>query len=272
LEFSILGPLEVRADGQAIGTGARKEWALLAVLLLNAERVVPVDRLIDDLWGERVPGSAPKMVQIYVSQLRKQLPAGLIQTQTPGYRLALGEHLLDLRRFERLAADGREALRGGQPAQAAEMLHEALGLWRGTALAEFSEPFAEGERARLTEQQLACLEDRIDADLALGRQHELVAEVEALVRRHPLRERSRNQLMLALYRAGRHAEALDVYHSFRRLLDEELGIEPSEALKDLERRILRQDPSLALPPAPGPVRAPASLAPALAAPAAAPRP
>jgi DNA-binding SARP family transcriptional activator/predicted ATPase len=261
LEFSILGPLEVRADGQTIGTGARKEWALLAVLLLSAERVVPVDRLVDELWGERAPGSAPKMVQIYVSQLRKQLPAGLIQTRAPGYRLDLAEHVLDLRRFEELAAGGREALRAGEAARAAETLRDALALWRGTALAEFSEPFAEVERARLAEQRLASLEDRIDADLALGRQHELVAELEALVRRHPLRERLRNQLMLGLYRAGRHAEALDAYHSFRRLLDEELGIEPSEALKDLERRVLRQDASLTLPAATAPVSAAAVVAP-----------
>ena len=255
MEFSILGPLDVRAGGQTISTGASKEWALLTLLLLNADRVVPVDRLVDELWGEQVPGSAQKMVQIFVSQLRKQLPAGVIQTQAPGYRLALGEQLLDLRQFEQLAADGREALRRGDAPQAAETLREALALWRGTALAEFSEPFAEVEGARLAEQQLACLEDRIDADLALGRQHELVAELDALVRRHPLRERPRSQLMLALYRAGRHAEALDAYHSFRRLLDEELGIEPSEALKELERRILRQDASLALPTASAPAHA-----------------
>jgi DNA-binding SARP family transcriptional activator/predicted ATPase len=254
MEFSILGPLDVRGEGQAVTTGASKEWALLALLLLNADRVVPVDRLVDELWGEQVPGSAQKMVQIYVSRLRKQLPAGLIQTRGRGYRLALGEHVLDLRRFEQLAAEGRQALRGGQAAEAAEMLHEALGLWRGAALAEFSEPFAEVEGARLAEQQLACLEDRIDADLAFDRHHELVAEVEALVRRHPLRERLRSQLMLVLYRAGRHAEALDAYHSFRRLLDEELGIEPSEALKELERRILRQDASLAVPAATAPAR------------------
>jgi DNA-binding SARP family transcriptional activator/predicted ATPase len=247
LEFSILGPLEVRADGQAIGTGTSKEWALLALLLLNADRVVPVARLVDELWGERVPGSARKMVQISVSQLRKQLPAGLIQTKAPGYRLNLGEHGLDLRRFEQLAARGREALRSGRAMQAADMLGEALELWRGTALAEFSEPFAAVERARLAERELACLEDRIDADLALGRHHEIVADLEALVHRQALRERPRSQLMLALYRAGRHAEALDAYQAFRRLLAEELGIEPSEALKDLERRILRQDASLSLP-------------------------
>jgi DNA-binding SARP family transcriptional activator len=245
MEFSVLGPLDVLDEGRAVDTGASKEWALLALLLLNADRVVPVDRLVDELWGPRVPGSAHKMVQIYVSQLRKLLPRGLIQTRAPGYRLALGEHVLDLRRFERLTAEGREALRSGRAAEAAETLREALALWRGAALAEFSEPFAEVERARLEEERLACVEDRIDADLARGRHHELVADVEALVRRQPLRERPRSQLMLALYRAGRHAEALDAYHSFRRLLDEELGIEPSEALKELERRILRQDASLA---------------------------
>jgi DNA-binding SARP family transcriptional activator/predicted ATPase len=266
VEFSILGPLEVRAEGRALRTGASKEWALLTLLLLNADRVVPVDRIVDELWGERVPGSAQKMVQIYVSQLRKRLPAGLVETQAPGYRLALGEHVLDLRRFEQLAAEGRAALRRGQPAQAAETLRAALALFRGPALAGFSEPFAEVEGRRLEEQQLACLEDRIDADLALGREHELVAEVEALVRRNPLRERLRSQLMLALYRAGRHAEALDAYHSFRRLLDEELGIEPSEGLKELERRVLRQDASLAPPAAavPAPARAAAGSSPPVA--------
>ncbi len=249
MEFSILGPFEVSVDGEAIDLGKGKEKALLALLLLHAERVVPIDRLVDELWGERVPGSARKMVQIFVSQLRRQLPEGLLQTRAPGYGLVLGEHGLDLRRFEQMAAEGRDALRQGRVEEAAETLRGALTLWRGPALAEFVEPFAEVEGPRLAEQQLGCLEDRIDADLLLGRHHELVGELDALVRRQPLRERLRSQLMLALYRAGRHAEALESYQSFRRQLDRELGIEPSADLKRVERLILLQDQALAMPQA-----------------------
>jgi DNA-binding SARP family transcriptional activator len=248
MDFRVLGPLEASVAGRPVSLGKSKERALLAVLLLHAERVVSIDRLVDELWGERAPGSARKMVQISVSHLRKQLPEGLLRTRPPGYQLALEDHGLDLRRFEQLAAQGRAALRRGLLEEAAETLREALALWRGPALAEFSEPFAEVEGARLAEQQLACVEDRIDADLALGQHHELVGELDALVWRQPLRERLRSQLMLALYRAGRHAEALESYQTFRRRLIDELGIEPSADLKDLERLVLRQDPALATPP------------------------
>jgi DNA-binding SARP family transcriptional activator len=239
MEFCILGPLEARIDGRVVELGKAKERALLALLLLQADRVVSVDRLVDELWGEQVPGSAHKMVQIFVSQLRKQLPEGLLQTQAPGYRLALGEHGLDLHRFEQLASAGRDALHSQEFEQAAATLRAALELWRGPALVEFTEPFAEVEGARLEELRLICLEDRIEADLGMGRHDELVGELEVLVRRHPLRERPRAQLMLALYRAGRHAEALESYQSFRRLLADELGIEPSARLKDLERLVLQ---------------------------------
>jgi DNA-binding SARP family transcriptional activator len=248
MEFCILGPLEARVDERVVDFGKGKEKALLALLLLHADRVVPVDQLVDDLWGERVPGSAPKMVQIFVSQLRKQLPDGLLQTRAPGYRLVLADNSLDLHRFERLAAAGSDALRAGRVAEAREKLRDALALWRGPALTEFSEPFAQVEGARLEELRLMCLEDRIEADLAAGRHYELIAEIDALVRRHPLRERPRSQLMLALYRAGRHAEALDAYQAFRRLLADDLGIEPSAEIRELERLILQQDESLALRP------------------------
>jgi DNA-binding SARP family transcriptional activator len=247
VEFRLLGPLEATGDAGPVRLAGGKQNALLALLLLHADRVVPMGRLVDDLWGEHVPGSAQKMVQIFVSQLRKQLPDGLVRTRAPGYEVALEGHTLDLREFERLSTRGRDALRHGRAEEAAASLREAQALWRGPALAEFQEPFAEVEGARLAEQQLACVEDRIEADLALGRHHELVAELETLVRRHPLRERLRGQLMLALYRAGRHAEALESYQSFRRLLDDELGIDPPTSLKELERRILQQDPALATP-------------------------
>jgi class 3 adenylate cyclase len=209
-------------------------------------------RLVDDLWGEEVPDSAQKMVQIFVSHLRKELPDGLLQTQAPGYVLDLSGHSLDLHRFAELAEQGRTGLAGGRADEAAALLGSALALWRGQPLGEFSEPFAVVESARLEELQLTCLEDRVDADLALGRHAALVAELDALAARHPRRERLRAQLMLALYRSGRHAEALAAYQTYRRRLAEELGIDPSAGLKELERRMLQQDPSLDLAPAPQP--------------------
>ena len=231
MDFHILGPLEAREDARPVTLTGGKQKALLAVLLLHAGRVVPVDRLVDDLWGEEVPETAQKMVQIFVSQLRKQLPDGLLQTRAPGYLVALDTHSLDLLRFEELAAEGRKALERGRAEEAAMRLSEALALWRGPALGEFEEPFAHLESARLEEQRLACLEERIEADLALARHAELVGELDALVRRHPHRERLRRQLMLALYRCGRHAEALEAFQSFRRKLQDELGIDPPLGLE-----------------------------------------
>ena len=244
MEFRILGPLEVRDGGAPLPIGGGRQRALLALLLLNANRVVPVKRLVDDLWGENVPGTASKAVQIYVSKLRKVLPKGRLETRPPGYLIQLEDGELDLWRLERLLAEGRHALAEGKAQEAASHLREALSLWRGPALAEFTEPFAQPASARLEELRLACLEERIEADLALRGRGELVGELEALVARHPLRERLRAQQMLALYRSGRQAEALSVYQESRRLLDEELGIEPSQRLRDLERRILQQDPEL----------------------------
>jgi len=246
VKFSILGPLEAEDGGARVDLGGGKQKALLGLLLLEAGRVVPVDRLIDGLWGDEVPESAPKMVQIFVSQLRKQLPRELIRTRSPGYLLDLDGHTLDLHVFEAMHARGREALADGRAEEAARELRRALDLWHGVPLAEFAEPFARPEEARLVEQQLACLEDRVDAELALGREAELVAELDALVHRHPLRERPRSQLMLALYRCGRHAEALDAFQTFRLTLHDELGIDPPPRLKELQRRMLQQDPSLDL--------------------------
>ena len=247
MEFRLLGPLEVVDGATSLPIAARKQRALLAVLLLNASRTVSRERIVDDLWGDTVPDSARKLVQTYVSQLRKVLPEPRLHTRSPGYALELEEDELDLDRFERLVADGRAALSGGRPGDAADVIQSALALWRGPALAEFSEPFARHEASRLEELRLTALEWRIEADLAVGRDADVVGELEALVPRHPLRERFRSQQMLALYRAGRPAEALASYESFRRTLADELGNEPSPALKDLERRIVVQDPRLERP-------------------------
>jgi DNA-binding SARP family transcriptional activator/pimeloyl-ACP methyl ester carboxylesterase len=220
---------------------------MLARLLLDAGRAVAVDDLIDALWGEEPPDSAVKMIHVYVSQLRKSLPAGVLCTRPPGYALELsGEDVLDLNEFERLRTAGHAALQDREPL-AAERLRQALALWRGPALAEFTEPFAAPEGARLEELRLCCVEERLEADLAHGARDEVVPELEALVAAHPLRERPRRQLMLALYRAGRQAEALATYQQYRRTLDEQLGIEPSAQLRELELAILRQDPDPGVP-------------------------
>src|SRR5262245_58695807 len=166
MDFRILGPLEATDEAAPVKLTGGKQKALLAVLLLHAGRVVPMDRLVDDLWGGEVPDSAQKMVQILVSHLRKRLPDGLLRTSAPGYLLDLDGHSLDLRRFEELGREGREALEQGRAEEAAHRLQQALGLWHGPALVEFDEPFARLEAARLEEQRLACLEDRVEAELA----------------------------------------------------------------------------------------------------------
>jgi DNA-binding SARP family transcriptional activator/pimeloyl-ACP methyl ester carboxylesterase len=246
VEFRLLGPLEVIDGTSTLAIASGRQRALLALLLLNANRTVSIDRIVDELWGDEVPDSALKMVQILVSRLRKALPGSRLQTRAPGYLLEVHEGELDLARFERLLDEGRASLTSGEPAQAASQLREALGLWRGPALAEFSEPFAAREGTRLDELRITALEWRIEADLALGHHDEVVGELEALIGSHPLRERLRSQHLLALYRSGRQAEALASYQAFRRSLDDELGIEPTSALKQLELSILRQDPGLEL--------------------------
>src|ERR671934_1289613 len=243
MEFRILGPLQVLDEGRELPLGGAKQRALLAVLLLDRNRVVSRDRLIDELWHTDPPETAPTALQVYVSQLRKTLGRDLILTQPPGYLIRVGDGELDLHRFERLVARARAE----EPAQAARLLREGLALWRGAPLAELGDSFACAERARLEEQRMAALEQRIEADLALGRHAELVPELEGLVRKQPLRERLRGQLMLALYRCGRQADALEVYRSGRRLLDEELGLEPDDELQRLEKAILNHDPSLESP-------------------------
>lgn len=248
-QFSLLGPLSVSRAGEPTAIGGQKPRALLAALLLEPNRVVSRDRLIDALWGEAPPDTARNTIQVYVSQLRKLLPDGALETAPPGYRLVVDPETVDLFRFVRLSDEGRSRLADGDAAGAAETLRAALDLWRGAPLADLAwEPFAQAEIARLEELRLAALEDRIDADLALGRHGQLVPELERLVVEHPLRERLRAHLMLALYRAGRQADALSVYQRVRKTLVEELGIEPGESLRKLERAILAHDPSLGITP------------------------
>ena len=245
MEFRLLGPLEASDDGTPVVLGGRKQRALLARLLLDANRTVAVERLVDDLWGDDAPDTAPKMVQIYVSGLRKALPATVpLRTRPPGYLIEVEPGQVDVERFRRLREEGRAALDAEDASTASRRLAEALALWRGPALAEFTEPFALSERAHLEELQLACVEDRIEADLALGRHANVIGELEALIRGHELRERLRGQLMLALYRSGRQADALDAFQALRRKMADELGIEPSHALKALQHRILTQDRDL----------------------------
>ena len=248
MEFRLLGPLEMRDGDREVRLRGGKERALLALLLLNAGRTLALDRIVDDLWGADVPETAQKMVQVYVSHLRKLLPTGTLQTRPPGYALVFEPEQLDLNRFDTAVAEARAALDAGEARQAADGFRGALSLWRGPALAEFaSEPFAQPEGARLEDLRLYALEGRLEADLALGRHAAAVGELEALVAQHPLRERLRSQHMLALYRSGRHAEALAGYQEFRRRLSDELGIEPPASLRELERLMLQQDASLELP-------------------------
>ncbi len=247
MEFRILGPLEVWDDDREVSLGGPKPRALLAGLLLHPNEVVPADRLIDDLWGEVSPDDAAAALRVNVSRLRKALPEDVLTTRAPGYLIRVEPDELDLHRFERLVDEGRSLLARGLAADASGRLHDALSLWRGPALGDFAyETFAQAAIARLEEIRLAAVELRIDADLALGRHDELVAELEALVAEHPFRERLRRYLMTALYRSGRQAEALDAYQDARRALVDELGIDPSPALQELERAILRQDPWLGL--------------------------
>ena len=232
LEFRILGPLEVVDEGRPVRLGGPRQRATLAILLLHANRVVPVERLADELYAGRPPVTAVTQVQRQVSELRKVLGSeSAIETRAPGYVLRVPDEGLDLTRFERFAAAGRFA--------------DALALWRGPALADLAyEPFARAAVERLEELRLAVLEERIDADLARGNPALLVGELDALVMHHPLRERLHGQRMIALYRAGRPAEALEAYRDARRALVEQVGLEPSATLQQLERAILAGDASL----------------------------
>jgi predicted ATPase/DNA-binding SARP family transcriptional activator len=250
MDFRILGPLEVLDEGHRVALGGSKQRALLALLLLHRGETLGTERLIDELWGERPPAAAAKSVQVHVSRLRKALaPAGcgLIVTREHGYELAIDRELVDAERFERLMAEGRDELAVGHAENAAAALEEALSLWRGRPLDDLAyERFAQGEIARLEQLRLSALEQLIEAKLALGRHAELVAQLETLVSEHPYRERLWGQLMLALYRCERQADALQAYQNARRMMVEELGLEPGERLRELERAILAQDPALGL--------------------------
>jgi DNA-binding SARP family transcriptional activator len=249
VDFRLLGSLEVWDAGREVGIPGAKRRALLAILLLHRNEVVARDSLVDMLWGERPPPSAAHSLEVQVSKLRGLLggDGSRLQTRPPGYVMRVEPGELDVERFKRLAADGHRALAAGDAQRAARVLREALAVARGPALAEFAfEPFAQGPIARLAELQAVVLEDRVDADLALGEHAELVGELEALVAAEPLRERRRLQLMLALYRCGRQGDALAAYRAARRVLVEELGLEPTRELRELEGAILRQDETLDL--------------------------
>jgi DNA-binding SARP family transcriptional activator/ABC-type glycerol-3-phosphate transport system substrate-binding protein len=244
VEFCVLGPLQVFGDGRPLSLGGRRQRVVLGVLLAHANEVVTTDRLIDDVWGEDPPDSARKSLQVYVSRLRKILGGDVIEAEGSGYVLRTEPDQLDADRFERLARDGHDLARS-DPAGAASKLREALELWRGMPWSDIAdEPALRPAVERLKELRLATVEDRIETDLGRGRAATVVGELEGLVADHPLRERLRGLLMLALYRDGRQAEALRVYQDTRRLLGEELGIEPSPELQVLERQILGHDPDL----------------------------
>jgi ABC-type transport system substrate-binding protein/DNA-binding SARP family transcriptional activator/streptogramin lyase len=248
MDFRLLGPLEVCRDGEPIVLAGPKQRAILTILLLEANQVVPRARLLAEVWGERAPGSEHSL-DVHISRLRRALALGGVGNplirRGRGYLLRVEEGALDLVRFEQRIAAGQKALAEGRPAAAVGLLTDGLGLWRGEPLAEFADQaFAAAESGRLKELRLAALEARVDADLALGREAAITGDLEALVNANPYRERFRAQLMLALYRAGRQAEALAVYADTRRLLIDELGIEPGEQLRELHGAVLAQDPGL----------------------------
>jgi DNA-binding SARP family transcriptional activator len=256
MDFRILGPLEVLDEGRSIALGGSKQRALLALLLLHPNETLTTDRLIDELWGGQASATAAKTVQVHISRLRKTLAAGArdageIVTRERGYELRLDPDHLDAHRFERLVDEGRSELAAGRPERAASTLAEALALWRGDPLAELAyEPFAQREVARLDDLRIAAMERQIEARLALGQHAEVIGQLESLIADYPYREGLRAQLMLALYRCDRQADALQAYQEARASLVEDLGIEPGERLRGLERAVLAQDPTLAVPDMP----------------------
>jgi len=241
IAFGLLGPLEARRDGAEVALGGRMPRAVLALLLLEAGRVVSIDRIADELYAGDTPATAVTQVHRQISELRRALGEAAIETRAPGYVVHVGPETLDLRRFEALCARADEA----EPAQAVAALDEALGLWRGDALADLAgEPFAQRPIARLDELRLRALERRVEVQLALGRHADVIGELMELAAAQPLRERLRELLMLALYRAGRQVEALEVYRETRAALVDAFGVEPGIELVRLERAILRHDPGL----------------------------
>jgi DNA-binding SARP family transcriptional activator len=245
MEIFILGPLEVRDGDREFELGGGKQRALLADLVINRDEPLGADRLIDDLWGERPPPSAAKTLQVLISRLRKTLGRDAIVTRGGGYVLDENIVSTDVEQLDALMRRAREASAAGDEAAAAEATTGAIGLFRARPLIDFAyDDFAQAEIARLEEIRLTTLEKRLELDLGAGRDAELIPELESLVREHPLRERLQGQLMLALYRAGRQADALEAYQSARQTLVGELGIEPGRALRELEQAILQQDPAL----------------------------
>ena len=255
MDFRLLGPLEVLDQGRAVALGGSKQRALLAVLLLHANETLTTDRLIDELWGEHPPARPAKTVQVHVSRLRKALAgrdgngsAGIVITREGGYELSIDPERLDSHRFERLVVEGRSELAADRPERAVSAFEGALSLWRGAPLSDLAyEPFAQQEIARLEELRVGALEQLVEAKLALGGHAEVVSQLEGLIGEHPYRERLRGQLMLALYRCDRQADALQAFQDARTQLVEEVGIEPGEHLRELERAILAQAPALAAP-------------------------
>jgi predicted ATPase/DNA-binding SARP family transcriptional activator len=257
MEFRILGPVEVWEGGRSLPLGGAKQRALLAILITQANQVVAADRLIALIWPGEPPDTAAHSLQVYVSELRKVLepkhragtPYAVLMSQAPGYLIRVEGDGLDLNRFQRMVDKARQSMSNGAPEAASEEFREALGIWRGPALADLAaQPFALSVAVRLNEAKLRALEDRIDADLALGRHADLVGELDSLVGQHPLRERFSRQLMLALYRSGRQAEASDVYQHVRERLVEELGMEPGAELQQMLKAILNQDAAIDLAP------------------------
>lgn len=245
LRYLLLGPLEIRDGATEVALHGGQQRKLLAILLLHEGEAVPSDRLIEELWAGKPPETAAKALQGYVSSLRKQLGPEVIETVGSCYRLQVAAEQVDVHEFEELLAEARPLDRGPATAK----LQEALALWRGPALADFSyDDFAQREIERLEGLRQAGIERRVNLELALGHHDDLVPELEALVRAHPLHERLRGHLMVALYRSGRQAEALDAYRDARKALLDELGLAPSEELQELQRAILDHDPSLAAPP------------------------
>lgn len=252
MDFHLLGPIEVLDGRTTLALRGSKQRALLAALVLHANEVVSRDRLLDALWGPSPPETAVTALHVQVSQLRKLLDPRraldgdrVLLTRPPGYLLAVAPDRVDVARFERLADAGRQALADGRPERATRDLRKALGLWRGPPLADVAyEGFAQATIARLDELHLAAVEDWIDAELQLGHHAAIVGELRALVSDHPLHERAQAQLVLALYRSGRQAEALEAYRRARGALTDEVGIEPSRTLRQLHTAVLRQDPEL----------------------------
>ena len=253
IHFRILGPLEVLRDGVAVQPTSAKQRVLLAVLVVRAGEVVPADTLVDAVWPERPPATATGTLQNYISQLRKAIEPGvssgaaprMLVTAEPGYRLVIPSQDLDAWRFERLLAEGRAAVHDGRAAMAVQLLAEGLALWRGPALADVADvELVRHEAQRLDALRVSAVEARLEADVALGRHHELVAELEGLVAVYPLRERLWALLMVCLYRTGRQADALGAFQQLRHRLADELGLDPSSELVQLEHDILRHAPAL----------------------------